>query len=107
MPPAPASALALATTVHLGLVTLRKHRLPPSVFPWALLPSLLFCAVPWAFPPVAVVGAGLAIHLAWFVACEKLVPAPVAAGGPCRVEALARRGSLHVGVAIYLRFAWW
>jgi ferredoxin-NADP reductase len=93
MPPAPASALAFATTVHLGLVTLRKHRLPPGVLPWALLPSLLLCTTPWVFPPVAVVGAGLAIHLAWFVACEKLIPAPAAAVGGLQAGVAHQRGA--------------
>ena len=77
MPPAPTSVLAFVTTVHLGLVVLRKHRLPAGSFPWALLPSLLFCAAPWVFPSVPALGAGLAIHLAWFVACETLIPVRV------------------------------
>ena len=97
MPPAPASALAFVTTVHLGLVTLRKHRLPVGVFPWALLPSLLLCAAPWAFPVVSALGVGLVMHLAWFVACEKLIPAPAAAAaGP--EAAAARPGAAPVTV---------
>jgi len=78
MPPTPSSALAFVTSIHLGFVVLRKHRLPPGVIPWALLPSLFFCAAPWLFPPMGAVAAGLAIHLAWFVACEKLIPVPAA-----------------------------
>jgi ferredoxin-NADP reductase len=75
MPPAPTSALAFVTTVHLGLLVLRKHRLPAGAFPWALLPSLLFCTAPWVFQSAAAIAAGLALHLAWFAACEKLIPA--------------------------------
>jgi ferredoxin-NADP reductase len=75
MPPAPTSALAFVTTVHLGLLVLRKHRLPAGAFPWALFPSLLFCAAPWVFQSAAAVAAGLALHLAWFAACERLIPA--------------------------------
>lgn len=73
MPPAPTSALAFATTVHLGLVVLRKHRLPAGVFPWALLPSLVFCATPWLFTSIPELGAGMALHVVWFMACEKLL----------------------------------
>ena len=97
MPPVPTSALAFATTVHLGLVVLRKHRLPAGVFPWALLPSLLFCVTPWLFPSIPALGTGLALHLAWFMACEKLLlPAesPARAGnaaGRRDVEGPARR----------------
>jgi hypothetical protein len=75
MPPAPTSALAFVTTVHLGLVVLRKHRLPAGAVPWALLPAVLLCASPWLFPSVASLVAGLALQVAWFVACEKLIPA--------------------------------
>ena len=71
MPPTPTSALAFVTTVHLGLLVLRKHRLPAGGFPWALLPSLLFCASPWLFSSVVAVAVGLALHAAWFAACEK------------------------------------
>ena len=75
MPPTPTSALAFVTTVHLGLVVLRKHRSPSGAFPWTLLPALLLCASPWWFPSVTALVAGLALHVAWFVACEQLVPA--------------------------------
>ena len=74
MPPAPTSALAFATTVQVGLVVLRKHRLPAVAFPWALLPSLFFCATPWLFPSIPELGAGMALHIAWFMVCEKLLP---------------------------------
>ena len=80
MPPAPTSALAFATTVHLGLVVLRKHRLPAGAFPWVLLPSLFFCVTPWLFPSIPELGAGLALHVAWFLACERLIPRATAPG---------------------------
>jgi hypothetical protein len=75
MPPVPTSALACVTTVHVALVVLRRHRLPGSSFPWALFLSLLFCASPWLFPSNNALAAGMVLHLAWFIACEKLVPA--------------------------------
>ena len=90
MLPPPTSVLAFATTVHLGLAVLRKHRLPSGAFPWVLLPSLFFCATPWLFPSIPALGAGLALHLAWFMACEKLLPSaksPAPAG-----DAAGRRG---------------
>lgn len=74
MPPAPTSALAFVTTVHLGLLVLRKHRLPAGSLPWALVPAVLFCAAPWLFPSSFELAAGLALHLAWFAACEKFIP---------------------------------
>ena len=78
MPPIPTSVLAFVTTVHVAMVALRKHRLPPGVFPWALLPSIVFCVAPWVFSTIEEVGVGLLVHLVWFVACEKLVPVPAA-----------------------------
>ena len=72
------SILAFATTIHVAMVALRKHRLPPGTFPWAFLPSIVFCATPWVFSTVAGIGAGLLVHLVWFVACEKLIPVPAA-----------------------------
>ena len=97
MPPTPTSALAFVTTVHLGLVVLRKHRSPSGAFPWAVLPALLLCASPWWFPFITALGAGLALQVAWFVACEKLVPAvaPMASAPP----AAARRAAAAVAPA--------
>ena len=111
MPPTPTSALAFVTTVHLGLVVLRKHRSPSGAFLWALLPALLLCASPWWFPSVTALVAGLALHVAWFVACEKLVPAvglvasftpaatrPAAGARHVRNRHAARWGGLLPGV---------
>jgi glycine betaine catabolism B len=91
MPPVPTSVLAFATTVHVALVVLRRHRLPAGRFPWALLPSLAFCAAPWLFGSAAALVACLAGHLAWFVACEKLIPANH--HEPTRSSIASRRGS--------------
>jgi ferredoxin-NADP reductase len=68
--------LAFVSTIHLGLLVLRKHRLPGGVFPWALLPSVLIGASPWLFPSAAALAFGMALHLVWFVACERLIPSP-------------------------------
>ena len=75
----PAYLPAFVTTVHVGLAVLRKHRLPAGVFPWALLPSVVLCATPWVFSSFVPVAIGGALHLVWFVACEKLIPVPVVA----------------------------
>jgi hypothetical protein len=62
------------TTVHLGLVVLRKHRLPGGAFPWVLLPAILLCAFPWLFPSIPALVVGLSLNVGWFIACERLVP---------------------------------
>ena len=71
--------LAIATTVHLALLLLRMHRNPAGRRHDALLlPSLVFAVTPWLFPTVGGVAAGIATHLMWFIACERLVPRPPA-----------------------------
>jgi len=73
-PPLSTSVLAFATTVHVAMVVLRKHRIPGGVFPWAIIPSLALCTAPWLFPSITALLTGLVLHLMWFVACEKLIP---------------------------------
>ena len=71
----PSSVLAFVTTVHLGMASLRNHRrVTPGPFSSLAAVSLLFAATPWLFPSAIGVGFGLAAHLAWFIACEVLVP---------------------------------
>ena len=71
------SILALATTVHVALMLLRKHRsFPDRAFPLFLLPSLAFSAQPWLLPTGAWVVATLVAHAVWFILCERLLPAP-------------------------------
>ncbi len=94
----PTSALAFATTVHVAMVVLRKHRLPAGVFPWVVIPSLLFCASPWLFPSVRALATGLILHLAWFIACEKLTPArPPAADGSHAAVRVSLAGAVWPG----------
>ncbi len=89
MPPgaataAPSSLLALATTVHVALLMLRRYRGVNTLGrAGVLLPSAAFAAMPWIFPDPTWIAVGVAVHLAWFVACEKLLP-PVAAPSPAR-----------------------
>ena len=71
------AALAVATTVHLAMLLLRMHRNPDGRrHDTLLLPSLVFAATPWLFPTVGGIAAGIAAHLVWFIACERLVPRP-------------------------------
>lgn len=71
------AVLAVATTVHFAMLLLRMHRNPAGRRHDALLlPSLVFATTPWLFPSVGGVAAGIAVHLVWFAACERLVPRP-------------------------------
>jgi ferredoxin-NADP reductase len=79
VPPTPSSLLAIATTVHLALAALRNHRTHgSSVVSSLAIVSLLLAVTPWLFPSWTGLAFGLGLHLAWFVACEYLAPAPVA-----------------------------
>ncbi len=71
----PSSVLGFVTTIHLGMASLRNHRraTPAPVSSLAAV-SLLFAATPWLFPTAAGLAFGLAVHVAWFIACEVLVP---------------------------------
>lgn len=72
----PSSVLALVTTVHLALSALRHHRRPgPGAFNSLTLISLSLSVTPWVFPSGMGVAVGLALHVLWFSACERLVPA--------------------------------
>ncbi len=97
------SILALGTTVHLALSALRHHRRPgPGAFSSLTLISLSLSVTPWLFPSALGLAVGVAIHAAWFSACERLVPskpvqraavpAPVVIDRPAGVE---RRGGVE------------
>jgi ferredoxin-NADP reductase len=88
MTAAPASVLALATTVHVSLLLLRRHlsaRGPARA--GVLVPSLALSAAPWLLPAPAWLAAGLVAHLGWYAACEKLFPKPAA---PSRLAQASR-----------------
>ncbi|MEJ2190326.1 MAG: FAD-binding oxidoreductase [Acidobacteriota bacterium] len=75
----PAAVLAVVTTVHLSILLLRAHRGANGRGKiLLLLPSAFFSATPWLLstPPEVVIG--IFLHLGWFAACEKFLPAPVA-----------------------------
>lgn len=87
------AALAVATTVHLAMLLLRMHRNPDGRrHDTLLLPSLVFAATPWLFSSFGGIAAGLAAHLVWFIACERLVPRPaVPATVPAAVPTAPRQ----------------
>lgn len=80
-PASASSALAIVTTVHLGLSALRNHRSSGTgVFSSLTIVSLCLTATPWLFPSRWGLAFGLAVHAVWFAGCEFLtLPAPAAA----------------------------
>jgi len=81
--PLEASWLSAATTVHLALAALCSHRQPARRWasPLALV-SVLLAGAPWAFPSLAGVLAGVAVHAAWFALCVRLTPPAAASAAP-------------------------
>lgn len=73
--PAPGSVLAFVATLHIALVVLRAHRaaaVGPINFVTAV--SVLLAISPWLLStPIGLI-AGVAAQLAWFFACEMLLP---------------------------------
>ena len=72
------SALAFLTTLHCALAMLLYHRSGRTAR-LTVLPSIGFLVLPWAMPAHAWLAIGLAMHVAWVVACERLLPPPAAA----------------------------
>lgn len=86
-PPSPSSALALATTLHLALASLRNHRSAGTGSVSSLaVPSLALAGLPWILPTASGVIAGIAVHVVWFLVCERLTTSrpPVAPPVPPR-----------------------
>ncbi len=78
---APASVLTFVTTIHVALLVLLKHRRAPrGARLLLLLPSLLLVGTPWLLPGAGWLAVALAAHVAWLLACEKVVGAPATAG---------------------------
>ena len=76
----PTAALAFITTIHVAMAVLRAHRTPTSgAFGFVTAVSFLFTASPWLMPTVLGVLVGVTTHLAWFIACEQLLPSASAA----------------------------
>jgi hypothetical protein len=73
-------AAASLTAVHVMLAMLRRHRAPGQrmASPF-VLPSFFFSLLPWIWSSTVGLAIGLGAHVAWFVACELLSPAPVPA----------------------------
>jgi ferredoxin-NADP reductase len=61
------------------MAVLRAHRSPlAGVFSFVTPVSLSLCASPWLMTSPAGVAVGLGTHVAWFAACERLLPVPMA-----------------------------
>lgn len=68
--------LALATTVHVAILLLRASRNPAaSRHALLLAPSLALSVAPWWFPTPAGLILGILLHMGWFAACERWLPA--------------------------------
>lgn len=75
--PVETSVLAFLSTLHCALALLRYYR-SAKAFRLTVLPSIVFSGLPWVLSTPLWLGGGLAAHLAWFIACERLLPAPPA-----------------------------
>lgn len=71
---APASLLAFVTTIHVALLALRQSRgaSPRWLLPPMLLASAALSVAPWVFSSFGAVIIGLAAHVVWFMACDRL-----------------------------------
>lgn len=83
---------AVLTALHLALATLRRHRAPgrPLLSPfvgWAYL----FVVAPSIWPTPTGLALGALVHVAWFVVCEWLSPAPARAARPAMAAAAPPR----------------
>ncbi|MGZ4779657.1 MAG: FAD-binding oxidoreductase [Thermoanaerobaculia bacterium] len=82
---APPAVLAFITTIHCAIALLRKYR-PRERAPLVFVPSILFVASPWYLSSPAWLAIAFASHIAWFIACEKLLP-PARPAQPSRTPA--------------------
>lgn len=75
----PTELLSLVATLHVAMGILRRHRSAPgkglSLLP---LPGVLFAAVPFLHPNVLAAVSAVLFHVAFWVGCERLLPAPAA-----------------------------
>lgn len=78
-PPADTTVPAFVTTLHCALTLLRRYR-PKANARLLILPSLVFIVSPWFLSSPLWLAIGVASHVAWFAACEVLLPN--AAPGP-------------------------
>jgi hypothetical protein len=93
-PSAPASVLALVTTLHLALASLRNHRRPNGGAVSSLAAvSLLLAGLPWILPSHAGLVAGIVLHGIWFGVCERWTPRVELAATAAPGQVPARRPS--------------
>ncbi|HQR46784.1 MAG TPA: FAD-binding oxidoreductase, partial [Thermoanaerobaculia bacterium] len=73
---ASSAVLAAASTFHVVLAMLRRHRSWPRRFSPYAVPGFLLALLPWIFPTLPALGAAAVVHLLWFAACERAFPPP-------------------------------
>ena len=96
---APPSVLAFITTLHLALVVLRAHRGPRGRGASVVVGvSFAFASAPWLLASPTGLAAGFVAHLAWFVACERLLPAAPSPAAARAVPAAPRQGPPTAGI---------
>lgn len=85
------SVLAFVTTLHCALMLLRHYRSSKAAR-LAALPSLVFSAMPWFLPSFLWLAVGMVAHLAWFAACERLLPPPLPPPASVPPSPVSRKG---------------
>jgi ferredoxin-NADP reductase len=99
--PAPSSTLAFVATLHVALAVLRKERsFTRRRFALPLAPAFAFAASPWLLQSPIGLAVGIVSHLAWFAACENLLP--VAAPEERRRANCARAEALPAAATLFL-----
>lgn len=88
----PTSILALATTLHLAILVLLRHRSRRGG-PLLLLPSAGLAAAPWVAPEPVWLLSGLALHAGWFVLSGRLFAGAGSPAASPRAEAGGRAGA--------------
>jgi ferredoxin-NADP reductase len=103
-PPAPSSALALVTTLHLGLAVFHHHRrrLRRTAGVAAGAVSVCMSVLPWVLPSLTGLALGVGAHLVWIAACDVLIPtrpAAAATGTPAPDRGAGRPASRPAAAA--------
>ena len=89
-PAASSGLLAMVTTAHLALASLRNHRQGSRLVSPLAVVSAMLAAAPWVFPSLVGVAYGLGVHALWFAACERYARPRKAAGRPAPAVAAPR-----------------
>ncbi len=88
--PAGSAVAAFVTTLHFALALLRNHRSSKGA-PLAIVPSFALAVFPWILSSPFWLLLGFSVHIAWFAACERFLPAPAGVPAPLAREAPVKR----------------